>query len=129
MMIPPMGQAALGIEIVCDDEKIREIAQTLKDGDTYACTMIERQFISKIGAGCSAPVACNAVVNAGEITFRVMLGFPDGTNIMQEKVIKPLSECKNLGEELAKKMIDAGALELLEDAAKIAFKDEMPQRL
>ncbi|MBL1244432.1 MAG: hydroxymethylbilane synthase [Sulfurimonas sp.] len=129
MMIPPMGQAALGIEIVCGNEKIREIAESLKDEDTYACTQIERQFISKIGAGCSAPVACNAVVNAGEVTFRVMLGFPDGTNIMQEKVVKPLSECNNLGEELAKKMIDAGALELLDNAAKIAFKDEMPQRL
>ncbi len=129
MMIPPMGQAALGIEIVLGNEKIREIADLLKDKDTYICTQIERQFISKIGAGCSAPVACNAVINANEITFRVMIGFPDGTNIMQEKVIKPLSECNNLGEELALKMIDAGALELLENAAKIAFKDEMPQRL
>ena len=129
MMIPPMGQAALGIEIVLGNEKIREIADLLKDKDTYICTQIERQFISKIGAGCSAPVACNAVINANEVTFRVMIGFPDGTNIMQEKVIKPLSECNNLGEELALKMIDAGALELLENAAKIAFKDEMPQRL
>ncbi len=129
MMIPPMGQAALGIEIVQGNDRIREIAESLKDENTYACTQIERQFISKIGAGCSAPVACNAVVNAGEVIFRVMIGFPDGTNIMQEKVIKPLSECTNLGEELAKKMIDAGALELLENAAKIAFKDEMPQRL
>ncbi|MDF1879270.1 hydroxymethylbilane synthase [Sulfurimonas sp. SAG-AH-194-C20] len=129
MMIPPMGQAALGIEIVQGNDKIREIAQTLKDENTYACTQIERQFISKIGAGCSAPVACNAVVNAGIITFRVMLGFPDGTNIRKEKVVKPLSECDKLGEELAKKMIDAGALQLLENAQKIAFKDEMPQRL
>jgi len=129
MMIPPMGQAALGIEIVCGDEKVREIAESLKDEDTYICTQIERQFISKIGAGCSAPVACNAVVNAGTVTFRVMLGFPDGTNIMQEKVVKPLSECENLGAELAQKMIDAGALELLGDAEKVAFKDEMPQRL
>ncbi|MDQ7041993.1 MAG: hydroxymethylbilane synthase, partial [Sulfurimonas sp.] len=100
-----------------------------KDENTFACTQIERQFISKIGAGCSAPVACNAVVNAGEVTFRVMLGFADGTNIMQEKVIKPLSECENLGAQLAQKMIDAGAMKLLEDAQREAFKDEMPQRL
>ena len=129
MMIPPMGQAALGIEIVCGDEKVREIAESLKDEATYACTQIERQFISKIGAGCSAPVACNAVVNDNIVTFRVMLGFPDGTNIMQEKVVQALSECTNLGTQLAEKMIDAGALDLLKDAEKIAFKDEMPQRI
>ena len=129
MMIPPMGQAALGIEIVCGDEKIREIAESLKDEDTYLCTQIERDFISSIGAGCSAPVACNAVVDGDEVTFRVMLGFPDGTKIMNEKLVVKRDEVENLGTNLAKKMIDNGALELLKDAEKIAFKDEMPQRL
>jgi len=129
MMIPPMGQAALGIEIVQGNEKVLEIAESLKDEDTFICTQIERDFISKIGAGCSAPVACNAVKNGEEITFRVMLGFPDGTNVMNEKVIKNINECKNLGLELAQKMIDNGAMDLLKKAEDVAFKDEMPQRL
>jgi len=129
MMIPPMGQAALAIEIVSGNDKIKEIAKFLNDEDTYICTQIERDFISKIGAGCSAPVACNAVKNANEITFRVMLGFPDGTNIMNEKVIVDVSESKDLGSKIAQNMIDNGALELLKNAEKIAFKDEMPQRL
>ena len=129
MMIPPMGQAALGIEIVQGNEKIHEIAESLKDKDTYLCTQIERDFISKIGAGCSAPVACNAVVNGDEVVFRVMLGFPDGTNVMHEKLIVKISESKNIGSLLAEKMIKNGALELLKDAEKISFKDEMPQRL
>jgi len=129
MMIPPMGQAALGIEIVQGNEKVLEIAESLKDEDTFICTQIERDFISKIGAGCSAPVACNAVKNGEKITFRVMLGFPDGTNVMNEKVIKNINECKNLGLELAQKMIDNGAMDLLKKAEDVAFKDEMPQRL
>ncbi len=129
MMIPPMGQAALGIEIVCKNEKVREIAKSLNDSDTFICTQIERDFISKIGAGCSAPVACNAVVNEDKVTFRVMLGYPNGTNIMQEKIITSIDKSKNLGLDLAQKMIDNGALKLLKNAEKIAFKDEMPQRL
>ncbi|WP_324172780.1 hydroxymethylbilane synthase [Sulfurimonas sp.] len=129
MMIPPMGQAALGIEIVCGNEKVREIAQSLKDENTFICTQIERDFISKIGAGCSAPVACNAVMKDNVITFRIMLGFSDGTNIMQEKVVVNVSESEDLGSKLAKKMIDNGALDLLKNAQKVAFKEEMPQRL
>jgi hydroxymethylbilane synthase len=124
-----MGQAALGIEIVQDNEKIREIAESLKDKDTFIATQIERDFISKIGAGCSAPVACNAVITEDEVTFRIMLGFPDGTNVMQEKVIMKVSDATTLGSDLAEKMIENGALTLLKDAEKIAFKDEMPQRL
>jgi len=129
MMIPPMGQAALGIEIVAADDKVREIAEFLKDEDTFICTQIERDFISKIGAGCSAPVACNAVKSADEITFRIMLGFPDGTNVMNKKIVCSVEESKGLGYRVAQEMIDAGALELLANAEKIAFKDEMPQRL
>jgi len=129
MMIPPMGQAALGIEIVQGNEKLAEIAEFLKDKNTYIATQIERDFIAAIGAGCSAPVACNAVINADEVTFRVMLGFPDGTNVMHEKVVVAVSESKEIGKKLAQKMIDNGALPLLENAAKIAFKDEMPQRI
>ena len=129
MMIPPMGQAALGIEIVQGNEKLQKIAEFLNDEDTYMATHIERDFIAAIGAGCSAPVACNAVVEDNEVTFRVMLGFPDGTNVMQEKVVVALSESKEIGKTLAKTMIDNGALQLLKDAEKIAFKDEMPQRI
>ena len=129
MMIPPMGQAALGIEIVSGDAKIREIAISLNDPHTFICTKIERDFISKIGAGCSAPVACNAVVDGENIVFRTMIGYPNGTNIMQEKMIRGLFESRDLGSEMAKTMIDNGAMQLLEEAEKIAFKDEMPQRL
>ena len=129
MMIPPMGQAALGIEIVCGDDKVREIAMSLNDEDTLLCTQIERDFISKIGAGCSAPVACNAVVDDGKVTFRVMLGYPDGTHVMEEKIIRDRADCNTLGLEMADIMIKDGALELLKDAEKVAFKDEMPQRL
>ena len=129
MMIPPMGQAALGIEIVSDNALAREIAESLKDEDTFLCTQIERDFISKIGAGCSAPVACNAVVEGENIVFRTMIGFPDGTHVTQEKVIVKIDESNNLGSQLAEKMIQNGALQLLQDAEKMAFKDEMPQRI
>lgn len=129
MMIPPMGQAALGIEIVQGNAKLSKIAEFLKDENTYIATQIERDFIAAIGAGCSAPVACNAVIMEDEVTFRVMLGFPDGTNVMQEKIVAAVSESKGIGAALAQKMIDNGALKLLKEAEKIAFKDEMPQRI
>ena len=128
-MIPPMGQAALGIEIVSKNHKLREIAISLNDPNTFICTKIERDFISKIGAGCSAPVACNAVIVNDNIMFTTMIGYPDGTNIMQEVMMRNIFEGRNLGADMAKKMIENGALDLLKGAEEIAFKDEMPQRL
>ena len=129
MMIPPMGQAALGIEILDGNKELLEIAISLNDPSTFVCTRVERDFISKIGAGCSAPVACNAVIDNETIVFRTMIGFPNGTNIMQETMTKSMYEGRNLGSEVAEKMIANGALELLKKAEESAFKDEMPQRL
>lgn len=127
--IPPMGQAALGIEIVSSNEKVREIAMTLNDENSFICTKVERDFISKIGAGCSAPVAVNALINGDNVSVRAMLGYPDGTNIMHKELSAKISESDTLGEKLADVMIANGALEILEKAESIAFKDEMPERL
>ncbi|MDM5272007.1 hydroxymethylbilane synthase [Sulfurovum sp. zt1-1] len=128
-MIPPMGQAALGIEIISSDERVREIALSLNDEKSFLCTKLERDFIAKIGAGCSAPVAVNAIIEGEDIIIKAMLGYPDGTNIMEASLSTQIECCEHLGEALAQVMIDDGALEILSKAEEIAFKDEMPQRL
>ena len=128
-MIPPMGQAALGIEIVSSNDRVREIAMSLNDENSFICTKLERDFVSRIGAGCSAPVAVNAVIDGDNITVKAMLGYPDGTHIMHKELSSSLSECDSLGERLAEEMITDGALDILEKAESIAFKDEMPERL
>jgi len=127
--IPPMGQAALGIEIVSSDDRVREIAMSLNDENSFICTKLERDFVSAIGAGCSAPVAVNAIITGEDITVKAMLGYPDGTNIMHKELTSKVSECDTLGLELAEFMIADGALEILKKAESIAFKDEMPERL
>jgi len=127
--IPPMGQAALGIEIVAENERVREIAMSLDDPDTHLCTRIERDFVAAIGAGCSAPVAVNAVIDGDDVAIRTMLGFPDGTRIMEEQLRAPHDTAEDLGKRLAQTVIDRGAKELLAEAEKVAFKDEMPERL
>ena len=127
--IPPMGQAALGIEIVSSNDRVREIAMSLNDNNSFIATKLERDFVSAIGAGCSAPVAVNAIINGEEITVKAMLGYPDGTNIMHKELSSKVSECDTLGTQLAKEMIAQGALDILEKAESIAFKDEMPERL
>ena len=129
--IPPMGQAALGIEIVADNDRVREIAMSLNHAPTFLCTKVERDFISVIGAGCSAPVAVNATMDeeTQTVSVKAMIGYPDGTHILHEQMDAPVDEADILGDMLAQKMIEKGALDILENAEKIAFKDEMPERL
>ncbi len=127
--IPPMGQAALGIEIIASNDTIREIAMSLNDEATFICTKLERDFVSAIGAGCSAPVAVNATIDGENISVKAMLGFPNGTNIMHKTLTSSVQNSDTLGTQLASEMIAEGALDVLAKAEEIAFKDEMPERL
>jgi len=127
--IPPMGQAALGIEIVSSNDEVRTIAMSLNDEKSFLCTLLERDFVSSIGAGCSAPVAVNAVIENDNISIKAMLGYPDGTHIMHKSMSAKIDVCHDLGIMLAKEMIEEGALDILEKAESIAFKDEMPERM
>jgi hydroxymethylbilane synthase len=129
MMIPPMGQASLGIEIVSSNNEVREIVESLNDTDSFLLTKLERDFVAKIGAGCSAPVAVNATIDGDNIKIEAMIGYPDGTHILHKSLLAIRKDSSSLGEALASLMIEEGALEILKNAEKIAFKDEMPQRL
>ncbi len=129
MMLPPMGQAALGIEIVSSNSLAKEIALSLNDADTALCTKLERDFVKTIGAGCSAPVAVNATINDDEVLIKAMIGFPDGTHILKKELKVNKDASLILGEKLAKEMIEEGALEILKEAEKIAFKDDRAERL
>jgi hydroxymethylbilane synthase len=128
-MIPPMGQASLGIEIISSNDRVREIAKFLNDEDTFLTTKLERDFIAKIGAGCSARVAVNATIHGDIVKIESMIGYPDGTHILQKSIETKKNNSLNLGLQLADLMILENALDILKNAEKIAFKDEMPQRL
>jgi len=129
IMIPPMGQASLGIQIVSSNDKVREIVKILDDEDTHLCVKLERDFIEAIRAGCSAPVAVNVSIEGDMVIIKSMIGYPDGTKILEEKIGASRTSCQSLGLLLAKIMMDKGAMKILSKAEKMAFKEEMPQRI
>jgi len=127
IMIPPMGQGALGIQIKSADDEIREVVKILNDENTFLASTLERDFIGEIGAGCSAPVAVNVTIDEDDLVMiKSMIGYPDGTNIVEEQIAASRTACESLGLLLAKLMMDRGAMKILKKAESIAFKDDVP---
>jgi len=127
IMIPPMGQGALGIQIKSADDEIREVVKILNDENTFLCSKLERDFIGEIGAGCSAPVAVNVTIDEDDmVMIKSMIGYPDGTKIVEEKIAASRSACESLGLLLSKLMMDRGAMKILKKAESMAFKDDVP---
>jgi hydroxymethylbilane synthase len=99
VMLPCVGQAAIGIETRIDDERIAAICQRLNHFNTFQCVTAERAFLHGMGGGCQSPVAAYAEIIGERIEMRAV-SFRDGP-AKRAAGKRPLKEAAMLGEELA----------------------------
>jgi hydroxymethylbilane synthase len=118
-MIPSMGQGALGIEAVNDPEVLEMVAR-LQDNDTMIATTIERDFVDSLNGGCQVPIGVNAEVYGEDITVRVIIGMPDGSEVLKETTVVKIRDYKTIGRIIGQDMIGKGAVELLQRAEIMA---------
>jgi len=122
VMIPASGQAALGIEIVCDAE-VERLVSILNDEDAIIETRVERDFITVLQGGCQVPIGVNAQIHGDSLHVKAILGLPDGSEMITEEIKTTRSAYQTVGKELAQKVIDKGAKALLERAEHIALNE------
>ncbi len=122
LMIPAMGQAALGIEIV-DTPEVESIVEVLRDESATIETTIEREFVRVLEGGCQVPIGINAKLDGESVNIQALVGLPDGEEVIYEKLTCRADEYKSKGEEIAKRFIHKGARELLKKAEHIAMTE------
>lgn len=121
VMIPAMGQAALGIECRPD---VLEIVEKLNDTKSQIETTVERDFVDALQGGCQVPIGVRAnLLDNGDIIAKAVVGLPDGSELLKDKIIGSMKNYKDLGKALAESMIENGAKELLSRAEEMAFKE------
>jgi len=99
VMLPCVGQGAIGIEIRADDERIVKICERLNHFNTFQCVTAERAFLRAMGGGCQSPVAAYAEIDGSRMEMRAV-SFRDGPARRSEGK-RPIAEAAALGEELA----------------------------
>jgi hydroxymethylbilane synthase len=99
VMLPCVGQGAIGVEIRADDERLAKICERLNHYNTFQSTAAERAFLSAMGGGCQSPVAAHAEVMGDKIAMRA-ISFRDGT-AKRAEMKKPVAEAAQLGEQVA----------------------------
>lgn len=128
-----VGQAALGVEIRSDDEKVKEIVDTLVHWQTDWRCRAERAYLRVLEGGCSVPVGVETSLvpvrgegrNGGpERCMLTMTGTVTSLGgsphveltVMEE--IESVEDAERLGAKLARELIDKGALGILEEINK-----------
>jgi len=99
VMLPCVGQGAIGVEIRADDERITIICERLNHFNTFHCVTAERAFLRAMGGGCQSPVAAYAEIIGDKIRMRAV-SFHDEF-VRRSEAKRPPMEAIALGEQLA----------------------------
>jgi len=103
VMLPCVGQGAIGIEIRADDERIAKIVERLNHFSTFQAVTAERAFLRGMGGGCQSPVAAYAEIAGEKITLRAV-SFRDAAMVKRGEAKRPITEAAILGGEMAARL-------------------------
>lgn len=112
--LPAAGQGALGIEIASHRLDLLETLNPLNHAVTNACVTAERALARALDGSCQVPLAAYCTEEQGMLTLRGLVGHPDGSVILQVQAQAPIAYADALGRAVAKKLIDDGAMEVIQ---------------
>lgn len=113
MMLPAVGQGALGLETRADDATTQEILQPLNDAATLAAVTAERTLLQSLRAGCLAPVGAWARMEAQHLRLEAVVLHPDGTARLAAEGSAAAINAATLGQQVADELLSKGAAELI----------------
>ena len=114
ILLPAMGQGALGIETRLDDTMIYDFISTLNHEQTHYAVSAERSLVGRLDGGCQVPIGAYARVEKGLITLKGLVASLDGEIIYKLENIGPVDDAINIGQELGAQLLKMGANEILE---------------
>jgi hydroxymethylbilane synthase len=116
-LVPAAGQGALAIEARAG-ALAGSVLDRVCDADAMACVMAERSLTRALDASCNTPVgAFGRRVDGGLVELRAWVGLPDGSAWLADRLS---GDPDRIGDEVAERMLAAGAGELLRRAARLA---------
>ena len=112
VMIPAVGQGALGIEIREGDTEVASLLTAINHPITRVAAEAERGFLRRLEGGCQAPIAAYATVNEGSLTLTGMIASLDGKNVVHGSAVG--TDSSEVGIRLAEELLRTGGKDILE---------------
>lgn len=112
--LPAVSQGVIGIECRDDDADTRSRLAPLEHAATRLAMNAERAFSGRLGGSCQSPVAAHAELSEGRLTLAGLVAEPDGSRLLRDSLTGRTQDGVAIGEELAERVLGAGAGALLE---------------
>jgi hydroxymethylbilane synthase len=118
VMLPAVGQGALGIETRSGDKTTIEIVKSIHHENTYAAVLAERALLKTLEGGCQVPIGAFAEVKPNGLYLDALVGSLDGSITFRKAVRGSKNNSEEIGKALAKDLLNAGAKTILDKIYK-----------
>jgi hydroxymethylbilane synthase len=114
IMVPAVGQGALGIACTAEDEVLAErLRAVLNDEVVEHTTAAERAFLRTVGGGCQVPLGAWAHIDDGTLVLEACIAALDGSEHYRDRRVGTPDEGEDMGRTLASDLLDAGGAAVL----------------
>ena len=121
-LVPAPGQGCLALEVRSEDVATGIAAAGLTDPAAFAELSAERALVTALEASCHTPIGAHAVSSADALTLAAFVGLPDGSHWIRDELSGDSADPAALGEMVGKRLLAAGANELLAEAESVAVQ-------
>jgi hydroxymethylbilane synthase len=118
IMLPAVGQGALGIEIRADDRDTLRLVAALDDPESRAAVTAERALLRELEGGCQVPLGAWARRENGELRLEACVFSADGKEFVRNELCGHVEDAEELGVRLGQILIEAGADRILRLAGR-----------
>jgi len=118
IMLPAVGQGALGIETRADDRETLRLVTALDDLESHEAVTAERAVLRELEGGCQIPLGAWARKENGELRLEACVFSADGKEFVRKEVRGPTEDAEELGVRLGQILIEAGADRILRLAGR-----------
>ena len=114
VLLPAVGQGAVGIECRLDDADMLALLAPLNHGLTATRVTAERAMNRRLQGGCQVPIAGFAELAGDQLTLRGLVGSVDGREVLMASQSGPQARAEALGQAVAEQLLAAGAAAILQ---------------
>jgi hydroxymethylbilane synthase len=118
IMLPAVGQGALGIETRADDRDTVRLVAALNDPESHAAVTAERALLRELEGGCQLPLGAWARHENGELRLEACVFSADGKEFVRNELRGNPEDAEKLGVHLGQILIEAGADRILRLAGR-----------
>ncbi len=113
-----VGQGALGIECRVDDSEVLSLLKAIEHIPTRDRVLAERAFLRELQGGCQVPIGVNTQLDGDTLRLTGIVISVDGKRLVKDTVTGTTNDAEQLGIELAQRLRQQGAQEILEEIFK-----------